>query len=83
MNILYVNGSNYATECEIVSVVIELSFKKSADYIGLNMEIIKHVMPNIAKPLCYVSHRSFLDGRFPDKMKITKVIPIYKSGVKI
>ena len=29
-----------ATESEIVYVVNELSFKKSIDYIGLNMEII-------------------------------------------
>ena len=28
-------------ESEIVSVVNELSFKMSTDYIGLNMEIIK------------------------------------------
>ena len=31
---------------------------------------------------CYISNKSFLDGRFPDKMKIVKIIPIYKSGDK-
>ena len=40
------------TESEIVSVVNELCSKTSTDYIGLNLEIIKHV-PNIAKPLLY------------------------------
>ena len=67
---------------EIVSVVNELSFKRSTDYIALNMELIKHVVPNIAKPLCYISNKSFLDCRFPDMMKIAKIMPIYKSGDK-
>ena len=78
------------TESEVVSVVNELNFKRSTDYIGLNMEIIKHVISNIEKPLCYccyshccyISNKSFLDGTFPDNMKIAKVIPIYKSGDK-
>ena len=70
------------TESEVVSAVNELSFKISTDYIGLNMEIIEHVILNIAKPLCYISNKSFLDGIFPDKMKIAKIIQIYKSGHK-
>ena len=37
------------TESQVVSAVNELCFKRSTDYIGLNMEIIKHVMSNIAK----------------------------------
>ena len=46
------------------------------------MEIIKHVIPIIAKPLCYIGNKSFLDGRFPDKIKIAKIIQTYKSGNK-
>ena len=91
----HVNGSIYDylnSKCEksvsLMSVaesevvVNELSLKISTDHIGLNMEIIEHVIFNIAKPLCYISNKSFLDGTFPDKMKIAKVIPIYKSGDK-
>ena len=68
------------TESEIAYVVNELSSKKYTHHIGLNMEIITHAIPNIAKPLCYISNKSYLDGRFSDKMKIAKIIPIYKSG---
>ena len=68
-DILYFNGGIYeylnkkfdksmflmrVTESEIVSVVNEPSFEKSTYYIGLNMGIIKQVIPNIAKPLCYI-----------------------------
>ena len=58
----------------------ELSFNKSTDYIGSNMEIINHVIPNIAKPMCFISNMSFLNGEFPDKMKISKIIPMSKPG---
>ena len=66
--ISYVNGGIYdylnnkceksmisisVTESEIASVVNELSHIKSTDGIGLNMEIIKHVIPNLAQPLLY------------------------------
>ena len=41
------------SESEIVSVMNELCLNRSTDYIGLNMEIIKHAMPNITKPLLH------------------------------
>ena len=80
-NISNVNGSVYDyinTKCEksmflasfveseIVSVVKESSPKKSTAYIGLNMEVIKHAMPNIATPQCHLRNKSLLDGRFPN-----------------
>ena len=67
---------------EIVSAVNELCFKRSTGHFGLNMKIIKHVISNIAKTLYYISNKSFLDDTFPDKMKIAKIMPIYKSGHK-
>ena len=33
----------------------------------------------LQKPLYYISNKSFMDGTFPDKMKIAKIMPIYKS----
>ena len=90
-NISYVNGNIYeylnkkyekymfimsVAESEVVYPVNELCCIQSTDYIGLYMEIIKHVIANIEKPQCYKSNKSFLDGRFPDKMKIAKIIPI-------
>ena len=36
------------TESEVVSAVNELCFKRSTNYIGLNMKIIKHIISNIA-----------------------------------
>ena len=57
--------------------------KKSTDYICLNMEIIKHVIPNIAKPLCYVRHKSFFDGRLKDKMKMANACQHISQVIEI
>ena len=46
------------------------------------MEIIKQVIPNIVKPLTYICKRSFLEGCFPDGMKISKVVQVFKAGDK-
>ena len=69
-----------ATESEIVSIVNELRLKRSTDNISLNIEIIKHVIPNIAKPISYISNKSFFDGTFPYKMKIAKIMSICLSS---
>ena len=46
------------------------------------MEILKHVMPNIVKPFTYICNKSFIEGCFPDKMKISMIVPVFKAGDK-
>ena len=46
------------------------------------MEILKQVIPNIVKPLTYICNKSFLEGCFPDSMKIYRIVPIFKAGDK-
>ena len=56
--------------------------KISNDPHGLSMEILKHVIPNIIKQLIYICNKSFLEGCFPDSMKISRIVPIFKAGDK-
>ena len=56
--------------------------KKSNDPHGLSMEIRKQVIPYIIKPLTYICNKSFLEGCFPDSMKISRIVPIFKAGDK-
>uniref|UniRef100_A0A3Q3J5Q4 Reverse transcriptase domain-containing protein n=1 Tax=Monopterus albus TaxID=43700 RepID=A0A3Q3J5Q4_MONAL len=44
------------------------------------MSIIKSVIDGCSKPLTYIFNLSFQSGKFPNSMKIAKVIPLYKSG---
>lgn len=67
---------------EIIELVNKFKNKKSADWNGDDMYIVKEVISAIVAPLTYVCNLSFQLGYFPDKMKIAKVIPLFKAGVK-
>jgi len=70
------------TAHELSLTVNGLQSKKSKDCLGLNMSLIKVLFPNIVSPLLDICNKSLQQGIFPDKMKIAKVIPIYKAGDK-
>ena len=43
------------------------------------MKILKSLSPLISSPLSQVINESFQSGMFPDKMKLAKVIPLFKK----
>ena len=47
-----------------------------------SMDTVANVVSVICKPLAHICNISFRTGVFPSKMKIAKVIPMYKSGTK-
>ena len=67
-------------EDEVIRVVRMCANKNSSDNDGITMKIVKHVITSIAQPFTYICNMSFTTGVFPDKMKIAKVVPLYKSG---
>ena len=69
-------------ENEVIRVVETCKNKISTDAEGLNMSIVKHAITSTFKPLTHVYNTSFKTGIFPDKLKIAKVIPLFKSGIK-
>lgn len=78
-NTMFLGG---VCESDILEVVKEFKSKKSTDCNDLNMSLIKEVIFCVLEPLTYICNKSFQTGIFPDKMKIAKVIPIYKNGNK-
>ena len=44
------------------------------------MTIIKTIIDEIVTPFTYICNQSILSGTFPNKMKLAKVIPLYKNG---
>ena len=67
---------------ELLNVVSKLKCKKSFDYHGLNMWIIKKIIIYVLEPFMHICNLSFSKSIFPLQMKIAKVIPIFKSGDK-
>ena len=46
---------------------------------GLSMKLIKKLIPCLAEPLTLIINQSLTTGIFPNKLKIAKVVPLYKK----
>ena len=68
------------SEKELIRVVNNFKRKSSTDCHNINMSIIKDTVKQISKPLSHICNKSFENRTFPDKMKIAKVVPIFKAG---
>ena len=44
------------------------------------MCLVKKIIPYIVKPLAHICNTSLMNGIFPDRMKIARVIPLFKNG---
>lgn len=69
-------------ESDVLEVVKKCKNKRSSDCNGIDMQLIQEVINCIVKPLTYIYNKSFETGTFPEKMKLAKVLPIFKNGEK-
>ena len=67
------------TENEVLKVVNSSPNKTSMDHSGINFALVKECISFLAIPISHIANEM---GFFPDRMKIAKVIPIFKSGLK-
>ena len=65
---------------EISDVISVLKSGKSLGPNSIPMKILKLLSPLISSPLSLIINESFQSGVFPDKMKLAKVIPLFKKG---
>ena len=78
-----VNQSMYCSptnEHEIMNIINNFKNKGSEDVNGISMALVKQIKNVIVKPLNYICNISLRNGEFPDKMKVAKVLPLYKSN---
>ena len=68
-------------EKEILNIVAELK-DVTGGFDEIPMLIIKKTIKYIVIPLKHIYNSSFNSGIFPDKLKISKIIPIFKHGEK-
>ena len=67
---------------EVINTVNSCSKKTSTDYDEMSMNLVKEITTDIVKPFTYVCNLSFKSGIFLDKMKVAKVISLFKAGSK-
>ena len=71
---------NPTTPTEIIDIIDLLDDTKSSGPINIPIKILKIAKHHIAVPLSDICNASFIEGKFPEKNKIAKVIPIHKKG---
>ena len=64
---------------EIMNIVDMLKSNSSKGNDDITPSIIKDIISEIALPLTYIFHKSLQNGQFPDKLKIARIVPIYKN----
>ena len=62
----------------IKSIINIFKSNKSPGYDSISPSVSMSIIKNIALPLCDVFNQSLLTGCFSNKLKIAKVIPLYK-----
>jgi exonuclease III len=65
---------------EISKVIKSLKTKDSTGFDNISTRLLKFINNEISPVLCLIINQSLLTGIFPSKLKIAKIIPIYKKG---
>ena len=63
----------------IKTVINSLTNKSSVGIDGISTILLKCIAPSIIKPLTLITNQIMKTGIFPNKLKLAKVIPIYKK----
>ena len=66
-------------ENEVLTIVKNFKGKMSTSYDEVKMKTVKSIIHSIV-PLTHIFNRSISTGIFPERLKLAKVIPIFKSG---
>ena len=67
-------------EKKITHVARCLHNKSSSRKDGISLKLLKYFLPGLSKSLTLIINQSLLTDLFPDRLKIAKVIPLYKKG---
>ena len=67
------------TPAEINNIIMHSKSKKSTGFDNIDSYIVKQIAPQIVNQLANIFSKYFLTGIVPSKLKIAKVIPLYKT----
>jgi len=64
----------------ICDILKSLESKKSCDIDGISSCLLKYLNTTISTPLAFIFNLSIKNGTFPEKLKSSRVVSIFKSG---
>ena len=71
---------SHVTGREISDIIGNMKNKNSQGHDNISNRLMKKISPAIVYPLSVIVNQSLYLGKFPDSLKIAKVIPIYKKS---
>ena len=71
------------TEDDINKILTSLDSKTSSGIDNISNTLLKSIQQHLSKPLSLIVNQMLKTGIFPDKLKIAKVIPLFKKGEKL
>ena len=66
----------------VVKTLHPIISKYSSGHDGISTKLLKCISPLLISPLRVVINHSLITGIYPDKLKIAKVIPLFKKDDK-
>ena len=67
---------------EIEALILSFQDGKAVGPYSIPIKLLKMISKQISVPLCIIVNDSFVSGIFPDKLKLAKVITLYKKDSK-
>jgi len=71
-----------STTEKIIKITKGFHSNKAAGYDNIPMSIIQNSIETLSRPLSHLINLSFITGTVPHQLKISRVIPLFKSGDK-
>ena len=78
----HVFSFDHVTPRDVVNVFNSLKSKNTGDYWGISIKLLSNIIDIVAPCLAVTFNKCVDSGTFPDLMKSSKVIPLFKSGSK-
>ena len=60
-------------------IIKNLKCKSSFGHDNISTKILLKLLPILCQPVTLIINQSLRTGKFPDRLKIAKVIPVYKK----
>lgn len=70
------------SEAEVSKAIDSINSKSSSGFDGLSTKLLKSIKNIILKPITLTINQSLKTGIFPSKLKISKIIPLFKKDDK-
>ena len=64
---------------DVLKIISDLAPKNSCGVDNISSKLLKRISDIMAAPLAHIINQSLYTGIFPDRLKIARVIPLYKK----